>query len=1440
MKKLFILLLILSLSPLSAFAAPTTVSNGGTATSSFQYGLIGSIGGLNFLRNFATSTLYGTGVGGQVLAWLNGVPTWTATSSINNGVSSITLPQGVFTGGLTFATTSNTTNGITSKLMIIGSGQTLTFSSDQTGTLTVPGGGTGQSTFTSSQLLYGNGTAALSSVGTTTFTPSAAFSVTGTIGAFVGGANSTLDLANNGVALTKLATIAGNTVLGNNTGATGNVVAFATSTLFGPGTNGFVLAQVNGTPQWVATSSIQNFSIGPTGALQIGPAVTLATSSTAFNGLTASTTITATGNVITFANTLAGLFQVGGGGTGLSSVADGRLIMGGQTATALTSIATTSGAGRFLSQDYTTGRPAWIATSSLGVALSDTTGILPETRGGTNQSSYTTGDILYASNTNTLSKRAIGTGGFVLAVVNGVPAWVATSSINNGVTSITLPQGAFSGALTFATSSNTTNGLTSSLTIVGSGSTLTFNPSLTGVHTVAGGGTGQSTFTASQLLYGNGTAALSSVGTTTFTPSAAFTVGGTIGAFVGGANSTLDLANNGVALTKLATIAANTVLGNATGATGNVTAIATSTLFGPGTNGFVLSMQNGTPQWVATSSIQNFSIGPTGALQVGPAVTLATTSTAYNGLTASTTITASGNIINFANTLSGVLGTGAGGTASTTPLGGILVGNGTAAIKSLVIGTNLTFDGTTLNASGGGGTNTDKWATSTIPDALGIYPNSATKVAVGSTTPFYKFQVVDSSQPGGVTGGSPAAQIAVSTTTNLNARVNVLELLAISNGAFTDGFGAALTFRNSASGFYGPSTAQGIIQSVSEISGSSAGLAFSTNVIGTIGERMRINGSGLVAIGTTSPASLFEMSGTANTVTPLFVSGVTASLTNRNTTDNTFSALAYRAVDANGVGTTSSMIQGITTTHAGSGISGDIAFVTNTLGTMTEKARLDAAGDFGIGTTTPQKLLHVYGNQAGGVARIERRTAGVASSKFGTYDVAFSNTGADTDLTGPSQTFSYISSAGVVNTIGDISAARSTANNTGNITLSSYSAGSVKTTLTVDGPSGITSIASTSPSSSLCGTFSLCHYDSVAASFVQISGVNSDTKSIFQTVAATSLNVGTVTAHPLQFFTANTMKMNILTNGNVGIGTTTPWATESIASSTYNGNIGVPVWAAATSTTLLGELASIFGTTTLSTNTGGLQRFDSGVRFKIGNNTVTYDQLAVNGRISSTWQNSGCDMFTMVPTATADTLICNQIWFDEGTDASITSITAGSTLNTRGARITVTSGTTADNGSLRAGPTLSTSYLATSSPVIDVAIGPLTTVSTTTGAIIGWADSATVPTAGCIVSATTTATYQALCLNGAGGVTQINTGFATSSEFTRIRAEFNNTSFVVYGKTSPQAAIVKVATITTNIPTSATLTPFAGPVRRTGGTAIAPVMDIWGIRYNFRSDWYMQ
>lgn len=55
--------------------------------------------------------------------------------------------------------------------------------------------------------------------------------------------------------------------------------------------------------------------------------------------------------------------------------------------------------------------------------------VLAAVDGGTGQSSYTTGDLLYASSSTALSKLALGSAGQILSLSGGVPAWVTYSSI---------------------------------------------------------------------------------------------------------------------------------------------------------------------------------------------------------------------------------------------------------------------------------------------------------------------------------------------------------------------------------------------------------------------------------------------------------------------------------------------------------------------------------------------------------------------------------------------------------------------------------------------------------------------------------------------------------------------------------------------------------------------------------------------------------------------------------------------------------------------------------------------------------------------------------------------------------------------------------------------------------------------------------------------------
>jgi hypothetical protein len=79
------------------------------------------------------------------------------------------------------------------------------------------------------------------------------------------------------------------------------------------------------------------------------------------------------------------------------------------------------------SNDYITITGQEITVGDVDLA-NDVTGTLDETNGGTGQTTLTTGDILYASASNTLSKLAAGTEDHVLTMSSGVPVWEAAAS----------------------------------------------------------------------------------------------------------------------------------------------------------------------------------------------------------------------------------------------------------------------------------------------------------------------------------------------------------------------------------------------------------------------------------------------------------------------------------------------------------------------------------------------------------------------------------------------------------------------------------------------------------------------------------------------------------------------------------------------------------------------------------------------------------------------------------------------------------------------------------------------------------------------------------------------------------------------------------------------------------------------------------------------------
>lgn len=121
-----------------------------------------------------------------------------------------------------------------------------------------------------------------------------------------------------------------------------------------------------------------------------------------------------------------GVIDVQRGGSGRNSATVHMPICGGTgSTTAHQSVAASGTAGQALIYQGAAAIPAWAALN-LSVSTS-VTGVLAGVNGGTGQSSYTQGDILYAATTgNTLSKLTIGAAGTVLKGGSN-PSWGAVS-----------------------------------------------------------------------------------------------------------------------------------------------------------------------------------------------------------------------------------------------------------------------------------------------------------------------------------------------------------------------------------------------------------------------------------------------------------------------------------------------------------------------------------------------------------------------------------------------------------------------------------------------------------------------------------------------------------------------------------------------------------------------------------------------------------------------------------------------------------------------------------------------------------------------------------------------------------------------------------------------------------------------------------------------------
>lgn len=1318
-----------------------------------------------------------------------------ATSTLGLGtVTSVALSGG--TTGLTVTGSPITTNGTIVLL----------------GTLNVSNGGTGSTTLTG--ILKGNGTGSiLSAVRNSDYQVPIVFTTLGTSGAatFDGTNLNIPQYAGTTYTATYPITLSGTAfgiAFGTTTANTwGPTQTFTLSPVFSTLGAGTVNSTSAGTLYNTATSSLSSGTgvsfTGTPGSLIGGTSLTINNSGVI--------SVSCPGGFLSCSGTspaafTLGTLTVGNGGTG-STTLGGILIGNGSSAvqsvtvgTGLSLVGTTlsavgSGSGTISTSSplvsgqsvYATGvsTVASVATSTIssgtGISFSGTPGYLINgsaltvTNSGVISNSCP-GGFLTCSGTNpstfslgTLTVPNGGTGSTTLTGLlkgNGVgavqSAIAGTDYLVSALTSIgPVGQTTTGPAVTLATTTTSNNGLTTGLVITGSGTTLTFNASTSGILTPSGGGTGIATYASGDLIYASGAGTLTRIAVGT--PGQVLGVVGTTPTWVATSTGSGGGGSPGGSGTELQYRAGPTTFG-AVGASGYNSARGAVGI-GTTTPAYPLQVSSSTAQQLVLSDGSQTS-PQFGFRATNGSLLISTTSPSTYATDTMSTI--------FAITSAGraSIGLGAPTPAATLQL---YEQNGTGASPSMIFGGNTGGDTDYWLARI---SNNDSADNDVFQIGKGVVPGTTSNLTltqtgllgIATTSPARELSIT----------GSIMASSTTSTSTFLGKGINLVTQAGevpcyavngtcLSTGGSTNAAGADtnVQFNDGGTAF-----------------GATTGFNFTKS-----NGRLTIPAGGWYGIGTASN-NLFAYGSTTNDdiILGFGAGGQSATTTAGAASRNV--AIGNTALQANTIGTTNTAV-------------GYGALILNTSGSANV-----AVGQFAI--TGGANALTGSNNTAIGTSAM-MNLRGVGNNNTGIGDSSFFGitTGVDNSCVGRLcfQTMNTSSrNTGIGSNIG------ATLSGSGNIIIGAYS-----NVLNLSGNAQL-SIGNTLYGTGMYNTASLLTFGSPSQNGTI--GIGTTTA---QNKLTIHLNNGDTLPNSflIASSTANstTTQFLITRDGNVGIGTSSPWATLSLGVPTYNGVN--PLFTIATSSNPTGQIFTVTGSTTTLPLTNAFKTSflsDSGARIGIGTGPDTLpllDQLTVDGRINEgTWQSFHCYPTAIPVTITNDKdNACQDFSWQEVSDGTVTVSASG------GVPIAAMSfGTQGlDGQEFYLGTVSPQANFASTTPVMEV-YGKINSPATATSSNfwIGFtrlspssASYTSFPGIGCYFNSNSAAAnWLAVCSTGIA-TTTVDTGFASTSialgaaasEFLKFRTEYSD-SVVNFYMGSSGTSTRLVAKITTNIPTS--------------------------------------